>query len=284
MGSEMRTWVNSFLAGWIVLPTLGYAVSPVGCQWVEVENQFFPGTGTPTGLFQGTLNGTRYRTFDLYVTTRDPILILDSGISQSSGTNTGIALSTGTFFQRQVAGTSNQLTPSPQSIAADRLLEFDTYCGLGARPASNIWVTIPIDFSSTHASGVWAALAGTSEAPDELGRVFAGRFTVPTTAGFRVDESASRQLAGTLFVFSKGASSGQVVELYNAYSTCRADLNGDRQVNDADFTVFVVAYDVLDCSSPSMPDECPSDLNLDGLVDDGDFQIFVVGYDLLLCP
>jgi hypothetical protein len=55
-------------------------------------------------------------------------------------------------------------------------------------------------------------------------------------------------------------------------------------VDDLDFLIFVVAYDILDCADPSMPAGCPSDLNGDGVVDDLDFQVFVVAYNLLLCP
>ncbi len=65
---------------------------------------------------------------------------------------------------------------------------------------------------------------------------------------------------------------------------CPADLNNDGLVDDADFSIFVVAYDILDCADPTMPAGCPADLNADGVVDDLDFQVFVVAYDELLCP
>ncbi|MBX3381088.1 MAG: hypothetical protein KF805_13420 [Phycisphaeraceae bacterium] len=66
--------------------------------------------------------------------------------------------------------------------------------------------------------------------------------------------------------------------------TCNADQNGDCFVDDADFTYFLVGYNILDCADPSMPQYCPSDLNFDGVVDDADFVIFVVAYNELLCP
>ncbi len=65
---------------------------------------------------------------------------------------------------------------------------------------------------------------------------------------------------------------------------CPADLNGDGFVDDADFQIFVVAYDILDCTDPAMPAGCPSDLNADAIVDDADFQVFVVAYNAVLCP
>ncbi|MBY0112375.1 MAG: hypothetical protein K2Y21_06105 [Phycisphaerales bacterium] len=64
---------------------------------------------------------------------------------------------------------------------------------------------------------------------------------------------------------------------------CPADLNNDGLVDDADFSIFVVAYDILDCADPTMPPSCPADLNSDALVDDADFQIFVVAYNAVLC-
>ncbi|MBY0112429.1 MAG: hypothetical protein K2Y21_06380 [Phycisphaerales bacterium] len=67
-------------------------------------------------------------------------------------------------------------------------------------------------------------------------------------------------------------------------SACPSDLNNDGLVDDADLSVFAVAYDVLDCAAPGMPAGCPADLNRDGLVNDDDFQVFVVAYNEVLCP
>ncbi len=69
-----------------------------------------------------------------------------------------------------------------------------------------------------------------------------------------------------------------------ASAACVGDLNSDGLVDDLDFQIFVVAYDILDCADPAMAAGCPSDLNRDGLVDDLDFQVFVVAYDVLVCP
>jgi hypothetical protein len=66
-------------------------------------------------------------------------------------------------------------------------------------------------------------------------------------------------------------------------SGCVADLNADGLVDDADFSIFVVAYNTLDCADPTMPPLCPADLNRDAVVDDADFSIFAVAYDALIC-
>jgi len=67
-------------------------------------------------------------------------------------------------------------------------------------------------------------------------------------------------------------------------NSCPCDLNSDGFVDDADFTLFIPAYNILDCADPSMPPGCPADFNHDGIVEDTDFTIFVVAYNELLCP
>jgi len=63
---------------------------------------------------------------------------------------------------------------------------------------------------------------------------------------------------------------------------CPGDLNNDRQVDDADFTIFASAYDSLEC--PPSPASCPADLNGDTVVDDSDFVLFALAYNQLICP
>lgn len=67
-------------------------------------------------------------------------------------------------------------------------------------------------------------------------------------------------------------------------NNCPADLNADGFVDDADFSPFAAAYNVLDCADVFMQPDCPADLNHDGYVDDSDFTMFAVAYDALLCP
>ncbi|MGH7244816.1 MAG: hypothetical protein ACREJD_15490 [Phycisphaerales bacterium] len=65
---------------------------------------------------------------------------------------------------------------------------------------------------------------------------------------------------------------------------CPCDLNSDALVDDADFVIFIEAYNILDCLDPAMPARCPSDFDGDSMVDAADFEIFVVAYNELLCP
>lgn len=70
---------------------------------------------------------------------------------------------------------------------------------------------------------------------------------------------------------------------FNTRGSCPADQNGDGVVDDADFTLFVQAYNVLMCSAGTQFG-CPADLTNDGQVVDDDFTLFVVAYNDLVCP
>lgn len=65
---------------------------------------------------------------------------------------------------------------------------------------------------------------------------------------------------------------------------CVGDLNGDGLVDDADFVIFVAAYDALLCPTDPRFTCCPADFNADGFVDDTDFVLFSAAYNDLLCP
>lgn len=71
---------------------------------------------------------------------------------------------------------------------------------------------------------------------------------------------------------------------FGASLPCPADFNNDGMVDDSDFVLFSLAYNILDCADPSMPSGCPCDINDDGIVDDSDFSQFALAYDALLCP
>ncbi len=77
--------------------------------------------------------------------------------------------------------------------------------------------------------------------------------------------------------------SRNVTFYFNTRGPCPADLNGDGYVDDADFVMFVQAYNLLYCSDAAMPDKCAADLTNDGYVLDDDFVEFVPAYDQLLC-
>jgi len=121
-----------------------------------------------------------------------------------------------------------------------------------------------------------------------------GIYTVNRSTGalYRVTPSDTLVQVGTGFPNTHALAFDAAGNLYCAnYDTgevlrsgCVADLNADGFVDDADFTIFIVAYNMLDCADPAMPALCPADLNRDGLVEDSDFVIFVAAYNELICP
>ena len=72
--------------------------------------------------------------------------------------------------------------------------------------------------------------------------------------------------------------------LLSIAGACPADLNSDTVVDDSDFVLFLVGYNILDCADPSMPSDCPADLDGDSLVGDQDFIVFIAAYNELSCP
>ena len=102
----------------------------------------------------------------------------------------------------------------------------------------------------------------------------------------RLNAKAGSRISSVRFQNGRvnGFGDGLAIDHLAIGGGCRQDLNDDTIVDDLDFQIFVVAYNVLDCADPGMPLDCPSDLNLDAVVDDLDFQIFVLGYNAVLCP
>lgn len=95
-------------------------------------------------------------------------------------------------------------------------------------------------------------------------------------------------LHDTLYVGGAFRTAGEFVSANLArwdvpQNCCASDLNSDLLVDDSDFQLFVVAYNILDCGSPEMAAGCPSDLNGDGAVDDTDFTMFLAAYNALIC-
>jgi hypothetical protein len=103
---------------------------------------------------------------------------------------------------------------------------------------------------------------------------------------FEVTSLAPRE--DVLFVSGRFSAAG--TEATNALARLRAcpicptDLNGDSLIDDADFSDFILSYNLMDCTDPAMPAACPADFNADGLVDDTDFTRFVIDYAAFLCP
>ncbi|MBX3389837.1 MAG: hypothetical protein KF691_10335 [Phycisphaeraceae bacterium] len=136
-------------------------------------------------------------------------------------------------------------------------------------------------------------------------RYYAGQIRIGTGAGTartvsitansfgypNAGTSAGGQYGASFYVSPTVADSGIVLApavvvpaIITVEIPCPADLDGDRVVGDADFSIFAAAADIYTCSDTSMPAGCPADLNGDGFVDESDFTIFALAYDEVLCP
>jgi len=148
----------------------------------------------------------------------------------------------------------------------------------------------------THAGIVWTDGGGGAtvifEAYDAAGH------SLGTATGQHADGSVNGTTAEDRFygvIYSQGISAIRIshnsgglevdhLQYGGGDAGCPSDLNHDGFVDDSDFTVFVVGYNILDCADPTMPAGCPADINGDGVVDDSDFILFVFAYNALLCP
>jgi hypothetical protein len=112
----------------------------------------------------------------------------------------------------------------------------------------------------------WSTTGGS---PDPLNNVEMAMFESPAPGVWFAKIDASAVNVGT-------QGYGFVVTGNVAEATCICDLNADGVVDDSDFVMFVVSYDLLE--------DPLGDFNGDGVTDDADFVTFVVAYNELLCP
>ncbi|MBS0190826.1 MAG: hypothetical protein U0573_02900 [Phycisphaerales bacterium] len=213
-----------------------------------------------------------------------------------------------TEFRAVVTTFDEPIWPVNSVLTGDWTVGGVTYRGLAGTPSPNIWVM----------SAAFSPLTGQSLCAngDENTDMF---FSVPRR-GLAFDVAVNKfgpvtvtvyDISGELLGQTEIAASSKGVcaviatsrigranfrsvlgALENSYlddvtlgdSTCAADLNVDGQVDDADFVIFVQAYNLLVCEDPAMPPGCPADLDANNLVDDADFSIFAVAYDALICP
>jgi len=154
-------------------------------------------------------------------------------------------------------------------------------------PAGGTYRIVDGSFSGTHASSSASLLGGGPDPIFSFGSIGdqpSGESGTLASGGYTLEVGAS---ASSDYFFFNGlfADSSFYLDIeIVAASSCPGDLNTDSVVDDSDFTIFVAAYNLLDCADPAMPPGCPADLNADGFVDDLDFQAFVVAYDQLICP
>ncbi|MGH7245030.1 MAG: hypothetical protein ACREJD_16565 [Phycisphaerales bacterium] len=152
--------------------------------------------------------------------------------------------------------------------------------GLDVSEAVNF--TVPFTFGTSFTLGVYVDC--------RAGQRSSGANPTISTSTVMLSQFSWGGISGILFngapITGSSISSGTGIDWNQPVQPdiCPADINNDGVVDDTDFSLFVVAYNILDCADPAMPAGCPSDINSDGAVDDADFTIFVVAYNELLCP
>lgn len=132
----------------------------------------------------------------------------------------------------------------------------------------------------------WSSPSGLDFWPGELDVVVYDRSRFFAKRIFTLNSSAmtAGQLASLGLLASDSLASDHLLMISDFSLYADADLDASASVDDADFSIFAHAYNLLDCADPAMPAGCPADLNFDGVVDDVDFTLFVPSYDALICP
>ena len=155
----------------------------------------------------------------------------------------------------------------------------------------------PDEASTIDLSGGISGTTGASTLLIQLKLGATTLFTKATPGGFKYQAPLAQNqtyrlivscAANTLLTWTGAPASSDASAsfMFSADITkfCAGDLNLDGFVDDLDFTIFVPAYNILDCADQAMPSGCPADLNRDGIVDDIDFTLFVPAYNALECP
>ncbi|MBX3388444.1 MAG: hypothetical protein KF691_03195 [Phycisphaeraceae bacterium] len=187
----------------------------------------------------------------------------------------------GSFWSEEIPAFTESCFWQMQSAdaASDLTLEFNTFAAPAPANTSLIFVFIYDEFGAVVFNDYFESSIGTEVIPG--GTLDQGRhYSVLLYFSSRI-ENLTAEFGGSAKIL--GFDRVTIAPLVTV-ATCPADLNHDGFVDDLDFVFFVVAYNILDCADPAMPQWCPADLTLDGVVEDSDFVLFVGAYNELLCP
>lgn len=206
------------------------------------------------------------------------------GACSSSGLHNSAMAATGMVGSGIIAAHSETFASSSLVFAASGNTRFDVSF-------------TPDEMSTIDLSGAIDGKAGASTILVQLKLGATTLFTKNTSGGFRyqapLDPNQTYRLivscaANTLLTWTGTPASSDANATFDFAADiskyCAGDLNLDGVVDDIDFTIFVPAYNILDCADGAMPSGCPADLNRDGVVDDIDFTLFVPAYNELICP
>ncbi|MBL8877013.1 MAG: immunoglobulin domain-containing protein [Phycisphaerae bacterium] len=220
------------------------------------------------GIAGGSSTGRRVNCLEVY----DGELIVGGDFDSAGGVASP-------YFARWTDNPKPWVAVSPVSQPANEGLTL-TLSAAAASGYANVtykWQRNGVDVANgsggaSAGGGTVSGASGTLTSPSD------GSSVLLTINGIQASDAGAYTI-----VFSNGCKDATSAAAAVSVNTCPGDLNTDGVIDDADFTIFVGAYNVLVCEDPAMPVGCPADLNGDGLVEDLDFQVFIVGYDALVC-
>lgn len=196
-------------------------------------------------------------------------------LSRFTGSNESDGFGEGDAFQNVIrtipSGRPELVQISGSTIGTTSVLSFGSHLFLGS---------LPVEPYTEVYVGEIVLFPVTSHHDITLRNKTFGALSAPGVAFYHSASMTNRQSAAP----TEARVDIPAVIHVGVSAPCPADLNGDEYVNDADFEIFVVAYDLASCDDPSMPEGCPADFNADGFVDDADFGMFVGPYNFVICP
>lgn len=194
------------------------------------------------------------------------------------------------FFTRSPSGVVSQRVRAGQLApgvpGARKTFELSPYAAVG--PQGELFLSAPLKgfipgvrydrvlfvnypngtTSKVVATGDSILVNGQSKTISSIGNYYAGNGQ---------DGLASSINAAGQFVFRLQFSDNSWAIVRNQLRpSCIADFNGDRFVDDEDFSFFAASYDALVSG--------PGDLDRNGVCDDADFVWFVSAYSAIICP
>lgn len=211
-----------------------------------------------------------------------PLTIDLEGFGVVGGCNIGtLAAWGGTVDITTCTDTPTLLTQPYPNLPICRWAESNLFISATGGASTKLW-----QVEDPSAPGTWIDLADGGNFPTTSGFAFSARGQNSTALYFTPSLEFREAFASGVANFRCVVINpcGSITSDVSRVSLCVADQNCDGVVDDLDFQIFSVQYDLLDCSDPGMFMGCPSDLNLDGVVDDLDFQAFVLAYNEVLCP
>jgi hypothetical protein len=249
--------------------------------WVELDNSVNPATGNPTGLDDGSYDGTVYRSFDLYVVlppawdTGDPqtnrLHAVDFGFAVD---NAGL-VTDGVYFQTPEPFESDSVVFNETLAPFDDQVYFDCSVAIGDDP-----ITVqggPMDWDPDGVVGSWSTTNNPGVLPGDGALLLIARVTVSADAC---------SLGGQCFVVDDRLNNCPLChppppfyihDIPNAFREleCLGDITWDGVVDTADLGRMIRAFGTGWGDAEFNP---RADLARDGVVDTADLGRLIANF------